>query len=90
LTPSLGAWAGVNHVCDLRVVYFDDAVTHVVTPAHGPRSPSACDFEDAGFDVIGVGMLRSELRGCPHADDFPAGRHMLVRRSPPVGVRAPS
>ncbi|MFB6297595.1 MAG: hypothetical protein ABEH56_03650 [Salinirussus sp.] len=62
-----------------RVVYFGDAVTHVVTPAHGPRMPSACDFEDAGFDVVGVGILPSAIDGCDYDD--PGGRHLLLRRS---------
>ncbi|WP_135661674.1 hypothetical protein [Halorhabdus rudnickae] len=62
-----------------RTVYFDDAVTHVVTPAHGPRAARVSDFEDVGFDVVGIGLLPSAIGGCDYDD--PGGRHLLLRRS---------
>ena len=79
MTAPFASWSSVVHSCRARTVYFDDAVTHVVLPAHGPRSPSASDFEDAGFDVVGVGIQPSAVGGCSFDD--PVGRHLLLRRS---------
>lgn len=79
MTAPFASWSSVIHSCRARAVYFDDAVTHVVTPAHGPRAPPACDFEDAGFDVVGVGIFPSAIDGCDYDD--PGGRHLLLRRS---------
>ena len=78
MTATFASWSSVIHSCRARTVYFDDAVTHVVTVEHGPRSPSASDFEDAGYDVVGVGILPSAIGGCTF--DGPGGRHLLLRR----------
>lgn len=80
MTASIGAWAGVEHACRVSTVYFDAPVIHVATAPHGPHAPRLCDFEDAGFDVVAVGVLRSEMKGCPVADAFPSGRHLILRR----------
>jgi len=79
MTVPFASWSSVIHSCRARTVYFDDAVAHVVTPAHGPRSPPASDFEDAGYDVIGISIFPSAVGGCDY--DGPGGRHLLLRKS---------
>jgi len=79
MTPSLGAWPGVNHVCEVRVVYFDEPVTHIATASYGPHAPGLCDFEDAGFEVVEVGLLPSEIEACPVTDGLPECRNLLLR-----------
>jgi len=74
MTAPFASWSSVLHSCWARTVYFDDAVTHVVTPAHGLRATPLCDF-----DVVGVGHLPSVISGCSF--DGPGGRHLFLRRS---------
>jgi len=94
MTAPFASWSSVIHSCRASTVYFDDAVRHVVTVAHGPRATPLSDFEDAGFDAVAVGVLPSEIGGCNDADRFPTGRHILLRRStrstPSTGTLTPN
>lgn len=82
MTAPFASWSSVIHLCRARTVYFDDPVTHVVTPTHGLRAPSACDFEDAGFDVVAYGVLPSEIDGCDETGI--CGEHVLIRPNLPL------
>lgn len=82
MTAPLASWSSVLHSCRVRVGFFDEAVTHAVTPSHGPDTGRICDFEDAGFDVVGIAILPSAIGGCDYDD--PGGRHVLLRRKYPL------
>lgn len=82
MTTSLGTWGDVEHTCELRILDFDAPVTHVITVPHGTHTRLRKDhFRDAGGDTVAVGVLVSEMKRCPVADRFPAGRYFLLRRT---------
>jgi hypothetical protein len=82
MTAPFASWSSVIHSCRARTVYFDEPVTHVVTPTHGPRATRVSDFEDAGFDVVAYGVLPSEIDGCDETGIY--GEHVLIRPNPPL------
>lgn len=57
------------------------SVLHVVLPSRRPLLTPLTDLQDAGYAVVAVGVLPSDLPECPVADGYPGCEHLLLRRS---------
>jgi len=73
----LGMW--VIHRCDLSHPMFDGSVIHVVLPSRRPCSTPMSDIRDAGFDILGTGLLPGEIDACEGVDGLGNCQHLLVR-----------
>jgi len=74
-----GLGTGVIHRCDLSHPMFDGSVTHVVLPSRHPCSTPMSDIRDAGFDILGTGLLPGEIDACDAVDGFRNCQHLLIR-----------
>lgn len=70
------------HVC--RASSAPSATGRVYHVALGPRRPGQTplsDLRDAGYEVVGYGVLPEEIPECPDADGYPRCEHLLLRQS---------
>lgn len=71
------SWPSVVHACRTNSAYRDDVI-HVVRASGSTGRALLDDLEDAGFNVIAVGMLPSEIKDCSAASQFGNGQHLLI------------
>lgn len=71
----------VVHACGSPgTPYHSSLVLHAVLAPRRPGQTPLGDLMDAGYEVVAYGVFSSEVPGCPEAEDYPQGTHILLRR----------